>query len=75
MEKSTKHGGQGGGPTRREAIAAAASATGMPAIRSAARAAKDFARADAIRNQLAAMGVLLEDGKDGVKILMKQPEE
>ncbi len=43
--------------------------------RSAARAAKDFARADAIRNQLAAMGVLLEDGKDGVKILMKQPEE
>lgn len=39
MEKSTKHGGRGGGPTRREAIAAAASATGMPAIRSAARAA------------------------------------
>lgn len=38
MEKSTKHGGQGGGPTRREAIAAAAAA-GMPAIRSAARAA------------------------------------
>ena len=29
----------GGGPTRRDAIAAAASATGMLAIRSAARAA------------------------------------
>lgn len=40
--------------------------------RTAARAAKDFARADAIRDELAAKGVLLEDGKDGVKILMKQ---
>jgi cysteinyl-tRNA synthetase len=40
--------------------------------RTAARANKDFARADEIRDQLAAMGVLLEDGKDGVKILMKQ---
>ena len=40
--------------------------------RTAARAAKDFARADAIRDQLAQMGVLLEDSKDGVKILMKQ---
>ncbi|MBQ7035770.1 MAG: cysteine--tRNA ligase [Clostridia bacterium] len=40
--------------------------------RTAARAAKDFAKADAIRDQLAAMGVILEDGKDGVKILMKQ---
>lgn len=40
--------------------------------RTAARAAKDFARADEIRDQLAAMGVMLEDGKDGVKILMKQ---
>ncbi len=40
--------------------------------RTAARAAKNFARADEIRDQLAAMGVVLEDGKDGVKILMKQ---
>ncbi len=40
--------------------------------RTAARAAKDFAKADAIRNQLAEMGVVLEDSKDGVKILMKQ---
>ena len=40
--------------------------------RTAARANKDFARADEIRDQLAAMGVILEDGKDGVKILMKQ---
>ncbi len=40
--------------------------------RTAARAAKDFARADEIRAQLTAMGVALEDTKDGVKILMKQ---
>ena len=40
--------------------------------RTAARAAKDFAKADEIRDQLAAMGVMLEDGKDGVKILMRQ---
>ena len=40
--------------------------------RTAARAAKNFARADEIRDQLSAMGVILEDGKDGVKILMKQ---
>ena len=40
--------------------------------RTAARAAKNFARADEIRDQLAAMGVILEDGKDGVKVLMKQ---
>ena len=40
--------------------------------RQAARKAKNFARADEIRDQLAAMGVILEDGKDGVKVLMKQ---
>ncbi len=35
--------------------------------RQAARKAKDFARADAIRNQLAAQGILLEDTREGVK--------
>ncbi|MBQ3084664.1 MAG: cysteine--tRNA ligase [Clostridia bacterium] len=40
--------------------------------RTAARAAKDFARADEIRAKLTEMGVALEDTKDGVKILMKQ---
>ena len=40
--------------------------------RTAARAAKDFAKADEIRAKLTEMGVALEDTKDGVKILMKQ---
>lgn len=35
--------------------------------RQAARKAKDFARADAIRDQLKGMGIILEDTKDGVK--------
>ncbi|MBX3277233.1 MAG: cysteine--tRNA ligase [Acidobacteria bacterium] len=35
--------------------------------RQAARAAKNFARSDEIRNQLIARGILLEDTKDGVR--------
>jgi cysteinyl-tRNA synthetase len=35
--------------------------------RQAARAAKDFAAADAIRDELGAKGILLEDTKEGVK--------
>jgi len=34
-------------------------------MRAEARASKDFARADAIRKQLAEVGVALEDGRDG----------
>ena len=40
--------------------------------RSAARAAKDWAKADEIRDQLAAQGVIVEDTKDGPKILIKK---
>ena len=35
--------------------------------RQAARKAKNFARADEIRDQLAAQGILLEDTREGVK--------
>ncbi|MBQ7535051.1 MAG: cysteine--tRNA ligase [Stomatobaculum sp.] len=37
------------------------------AERQAARKAKNYARADEIRNQLTAMGILLEDTREGVK--------
>lgn len=35
--------------------------------RQAARGAKDFARADEIRDQLLAMGITLKDTREGVK--------
>lgn len=44
-----------------EAIAA------LVAERQAARRARDFARGDAIRDELLGKGVVLEDGKDGVR--------
>ena len=39
----------------------------LVAERNEAKRARDFARADAIRKQLTAAGVLLEDTKDGVR--------
>lgn len=40
--------------------------------RTKARAERDFARADELRDRLAQMGVILEDTKDGVKVLIKR---
>ncbi len=37
------------------------------ALRKEAKKAKDFAKADAIRNELAARGIILEDTREGVK--------
>ena len=39
----------------------------LVAERTAAKKARDFARADQIRNDLAAKGVIIEDSKDGVR--------
>jgi cysteinyl-tRNA synthetase len=55
-----KHG-SGGGDIDAAAIDALVEA------RRAARDARDWARADAIRDQLAAMGVTIEDGAQGTR--------
>jgi cysteinyl-tRNA synthetase len=39
----------------------------LVAERTAAKKARNFARADQIRNELAEKGVILEDAKDGVR--------
>ena len=39
----------------------------MVSEREQARQAKDFARADALRDELTAMGILLEDGAGGTR--------
>jgi cysteinyl-tRNA synthetase len=41
------------------------------ALRDGARAARDFDRADEIRDRLAAVGVAIEDGPDGTRWLRK----
>jgi cysteinyl-tRNA synthetase len=40
---------------------------GLIAERTQAKKTRNFARADAIRNELTAKGILLEDSKDGVR--------
>jgi cysteinyl-tRNA synthetase len=54
-------------PSTRGGDLTAAEIDAMIADRVAARKARDFARADAIRQELAARGVILEDTKEGVR--------
>jgi cysteinyl-tRNA synthetase len=51
--------GSGAGDIDADAVGA------LIAERIAAKADKDYARADAIREQLSGMGIILEDGADG----------
>lgn len=50
---------------REDAVAPDPRIDALVAERQAARAARDFARADAIREELAAEGIEIEDGKEG----------
>jgi len=47
---------------------------GLLEEREAARAAKDWARADAIRDQIAAAGIAVEDTPDGPKWTLTEVE-
>ena len=60
---------------RRRALHAAVDAlvTGLLEERAAARAAQDWARADAIRDRIAAAGIEVEDTPDGPKWTLAGP--
>lgn len=51
-----------------------AAAERLLAERISARAAKDWARSDALRDELAAMGVLVDDGRDGQRWRLAGPQ-
>jgi cysteinyl-tRNA synthetase len=42
--------------------------------RAAAKQAKDFATADAIRDELAALGITLKDSREGTTWVFEKPE-
>jgi len=54
-------------PSQKEGGLSDAEIDALIADRTKAKKARDFARADAIRNQLIELGVILEDTKDGVR--------
>ena len=51
-----------------------AGAEALLAERIAARAAKDWARSDALRDELASLGVLIDDGRDGQRWRLAGPQ-
>jgi cysteinyl-tRNA synthetase len=51
-----------------------AGAEALLAERIAARAAKDWARSDALRDELALLGVLIDDGRDGQRWRLAGPQ-
>jgi cysteinyl-tRNA synthetase len=51
-----------------------AGAEALLAERIAARAAKDWARSDALRDELAGLGVLIDDGRDGQRWRLAGPQ-
>jgi cysteinyl-tRNA synthetase len=66
-----------GGTGRDGAASAALDAlvTERLAARAAARAERDFRRADAIRDHLIAAGIMVEDTPDGVRWTLRRPEK
>ena len=53
--------------TQAEGAMSDAEIDSMVAARSAAKKAKDFAKSDALRDELLAKGIILEDTKEGVR--------
>ena len=53
--------------TQAEGAMSDADIDAMVAARSAAKKAKDFAKSDALRDELLAKGIILEDTKEGVR--------
>ncbi|MDX1466869.1 MAG: cysteine--tRNA ligase, partial [Halomonas sp.] len=43
--------------------------------RAAAKKARDFARADAIRDELAALGIILKDSREGTTWVFEAPSD
>ena len=60
-----ERGGMGGAPAGECRCRCRARLQALIDARTAARAAKDFTESDRIRDELAAMGVVLKDSKDG----------
>jgi cysteinyl-tRNA synthetase len=54
-------------PTEQEGGITEQEIEALIAARTAAKKSRDFAKADAIRNELIEKGIILEDTKDGVR--------